>query len=202
MRLLFLILLILLLPLSARATQANQIRAVDFKNFTYPWYPSGYRPPYRGRKVTLKNGEYMVDKRGNDNDVWFGLANVSYADLTEDGKEEAIVTVTVNLNPNGSFACTFIYSMSGNAPRLLWKYETGDRAFGGLRSIRVSDGSIIFEQYDASFNDKPTPCITCPKRFVRSSYRWRGNHFRKIKSETIPYKGEGIEFLGYPGNSK
>ncbi|HEU0143437.1 MAG TPA: hypothetical protein VFQ47_01510 [Nitrososphaera sp.] len=202
MRLLLFILLTSLFASSPHPIQASQIRAVDWRNFTYPWYPSGYRSPYRVRKVTLKSGEYVVDERGNENDVLFSLANVSYADLTGDGKEEAIVTLTGIFNPNGSYACTFIYSMKGNSPRLLWKHETGDRAFGGLRSIRVDGSNLIVEQYDASFNDKPVPCMICSKRFVRASYRWNGKRFRKTKSETLPYNGNGIEFLGYPSDSR
>jgi len=110
----------------------------------------------------------------------------------------SFVVVTGIFNPNGSYACIFIYSMRGNVPRLLWKHETGDRAYGGLRGIRVADGNLSIEEYDVGNEE---PCMTCPKRFIRSYYRWNGNRFRRIKAETLPYNGNGVEFLGYPSDS-
>lgn len=128
----------------------------------------------------------------------FSLANVSYADLTRDGNEEAVVTVDAGFNPNGSRACIFIYGMSGSAPTVLWSHETGDRAYGGLRSIRIADVDLIIEQYASSLNEKPVPCMTCAKQYTRAIYQWDGSHFREINVETLPNEDENIDFLGYP----
>lgn len=179
------------------AIPTRSIKEVDFKNFTYPWYPSGYKTPYNVKKVTLDNGEHLVDERGDISGILFVLTNVSYADLTSDGFEEAIVTVTGIFNPNGSYACVFIYSPKGNFPQLLWKHETGDRAYGGLRSIRVAESNLIVEQYDTGNEE---PCMICAKGFVRSYYQWNGKSLRKLKSEIFPWEG-GVMFLGYPSDA-
>jgi hypothetical protein len=46
---------------SLLAIPTRSIKEVDFKNFTYPWYPSGYNPPYNVRRVALENGEYFTN---------------------------------------------------------------------------------------------------------------------------------------------
>lgn len=184
---------------------SSPIRKVDFKNFTYPWYPTGYVPPNGRRQIRLQSGEMKVEAAKNTDRLWASLANVSYADLTGDGKEEAIVTVVTNFDPNGSLGCIFIYNIGTGEPRLLWSHETGDRANAGLRSIRVEGLDLVVEQYDIKFDwpkgkyeDETALC--CPKRFIRSHYRWDGEHFEKSKSETLPNEYNNARFLGYPSD--
>ncbi len=195
-------------PPQATATPSplSPIRKFDFKNFTYPWYPTGYTPPRGERKITLRNGEMKVDSVKNTDRLWASLANVSYADLTGDGKEEAIATVTTNFDPNGSVACIFVYTLRGNEPKVLWSHETGDRANGGLRSLKVEGGfELVVEQYDIKFDSakgsyEEGTALCCPKRFIRSRYRWDGEHFEKSKSETLPNEYDNARFLGYPSD--
>lgn len=187
------------------SSRTSPIRQVDFKNFTYPWYPTGYPPPHAKRKITLRDGEMKKDAVKNIDRIWASLANVSYADLTGDGSEEAIVTVVTNFDPNGSVACVFLYRLRNGEPRLLWSHETGDRANGGLRSIKVEGFDLVVEQYEiksdwskGSYEDGTALC--CPKRFIRCHYRWNGEKFEKSKSETLPNEYKDAEFLGYPSD--
>ena len=184
---------------------SSPIREVDFKNFTYPWYPCGYPAPHGERKITLRDGEMKVDAVKNIDRLRAGLPNVSYADLTGDGKEEAIVTVVTNFDPNGSVACIFVYTLKSGEPKLLWSHETGDRADGGLRSIRVEGFDLVVEQYDIKFDwakgsYEEGTALCCPKRFIRSHYRWDGEHFEKSASETLLNESKTVEFLGYPSD--
>jgi hypothetical protein len=181
------------------------IRKIDFKNFTYPWYPSGYAPPGGERRITLHNGEMKVEAAKNTDRLWASLANVSYADLTGDGREEAIVTITTNFDPNGSMACIFVYDLRGNQPKLLWSHETGDRANGGLRTLRVEGFDLVVEQYELKFDEtkgsyEEGTALCCPKRFIRTHYRWDGTRFDKSQSETLPNEYDNARFLGYPGS--
>src|SRR5712692_5706548 len=190
---------------TASPSPSSSIRKVDFKNFTYPWYPSGYPAPHGERKITLRDGEMKVDAVKNIDRLRAGLPNVSYADLTGDGKEEAIVTVVTNFDPNGSVACIFVYTLRSDEPKLLWSHETGDRANGGLRSLRVEGFDLVVEQYDIKFDwakgsYEEGTALCCPKRFIRSHYRWDGEHFEKSKSETLPNEYDNARFLGYPSD--
>lgn len=189
----------------ANPSSASPIRKIDFKNFTYPWYPTDYTPPHGERKITLRDGEMKVDAAKNTDRLWASLANVSYADLTGDGKEEAIVTVTTNFDPNGSVACIFVYTLRSDEPKLLWSHETGDRADGGLRSLRVEGFDLVVEQYDIKFDRakgsyEEGTALCCPKRFIRARYRWDSEHFAKSKSETLPNEYDNARFLGYPSD--
>lgn len=153
----------------------------------------------------LRDGEMKVEAVKNIDRVWASLANVSYADLTGDGREEAIATVVTNFDPNGSVACIFIYNLGNGDPRLLWSHETGDRANGGLRSIKVEGFDLVVEQYEIKFDwskgsYEDGTALCCPKRFVRSHYRWNGEKFEKTKSETLPNEHKDAEFLGYPSD--
>lgn len=184
---------------------SSPIRKVDFKNFSYPWYPTGYTPPHGKREITLREGEMKVDAVRNTDRLWASLANISYADLAGDGTEEAIVTITTNFDPNGSVAAIFVYTLRGGEPKLLWSHESGDRADGGLRSIRVEGFDLIVEQYDIQFDwakgsYEEGTALCCPKRFIRSTYRWDGEHFEKGKSETLPNEYKNARFLGYPSD--
>lgn len=187
-------------PAPAQSERASKslIRAIDFKNFTYPWYPEGYIPPYKGRKVTLQNGEIRVNAIPSKKveNVWLTLDNISYVDLTGDDRDEAIVTVGGVTTFNSGSACIFIYAMIGGMPKLLWHHETGDRAYGGLRSIRTENRDLIVEQYDSKFGEEETP-MCCPKKFIRTYYRWDRKHFQKLKSETLPNEYENARFTGY-----
>lgn len=188
-------------PVDVKNRTEQLIDSVDFKNFTFPWYPRGYRPPSGKRNITLRNGELVVDDTGTTNDVLFSLINVSLADLTGDNVKEAIVTVTANFNPGGSYACTFIYALKSGRLILLWKLESGDRAYGGLRRISLTDSSVIIEKYASKFGEDETP-ICCPKRFHRLYYKWNGTQFQKIRAEELPNEFEDARFLGYPEESR
>src|SRR5437588_7794847 len=183
----------------ASASPSGAIRRIDFKNFTYPWYPTDYSRPQGERKITLRDGEMKVEGVKNTDRLWSSLANVSYADLTGDSQEEAIITVTTNFDPNGSVACIFVYTMRSNEPKLLWLHETGDRANGGLRSLKVESFDLVVEQYDIKFDSakgsyEEATALCCPKRFIRSRYRWDGEHFEKRKWETWPNEYDNERF--------
>jgi hypothetical protein len=188
-------------PANVEERVGQVIDTVDFKNFTFPWYPKGYSPPSGKRNVSLRDGELVVDVHGNKNDVLFSLINVSLADLTGDNAKEAIVTVLANFNPGGSYACTFVYTFKSGRPLLLWKLENGDRAYGGLRKINVTDGSLIVEKYASKFDEDETP-VCCPKRFHRLYYKWNGKQFQKMRTEELPNEFEDARFLGYPEESR
>ncbi len=158
-----------------------QIRSVDWKNFSYPWYPADTRPPYRGRKITLVNGEFKVDanRRRNIENLWVTFSNVAYADLTGDGRDEAIVLINGIETFNSGTGCIFVYTMSRGRLRLLWLHETGDRGMGGLKELKVVNRDLLVEQYEDN------RCMACTDRWRRTLYRWNGRRFRIAKSEVF-----------------
>jgi hypothetical protein len=182
---------------SPTSKQPNAIRDVDFKNFTYPWYPSFLKS--RSREVTLHDGKLEIeeDRQAGIGNLSLELNDVSYVNLRGDGKEEAIVTVAGITGVNRFLGSVFVYAIEKEKPKLLWQHETGDRADGGSRRIGVEKGMLILEEYVRSEGDGG---LCCPKIFIRSNYRWSGNHFEKISSETFPNEYKNAEFLGYPSS--
>jgi len=88
----------------------SAIRQVDFKNFTYPlsgpllghdrlqWLPTDVRP--QRKRIHLLNGEDLTKSSsvvvdGREYVEWegFTLKSVSFADLTGNGQEEAIIVL-------------------------------------------------------------------------------------------------------------
>ncbi|HST53749.1 MAG TPA: hypothetical protein VLJ61_17205 [Pyrinomonadaceae bacterium] len=170
--------LLLLLTLQpAYSQQRKSIRRVDFKNFTYPRW---------GR---MKNGE-LQEKRSSFGRLVGGgnLADVSYGDVTGDGKEEAIVFITLVSGGSALPGEVYIYTMRNARPRLLWNFSTGDRADGGLHGIYADKGKLVVELNGPKRGIEPD---CCPKRFTRTRYAWRGGWFRPIRKQTLPMPEPG-----------
>jgi hypothetical protein len=180
-------------------SNSDPIRQIDFKNFTYPWYPSFLKSPRPTRQVALHDGKFEVieDQRADIKNLMLELEDVSYSDLTGDGKEEAIVTISGVSVFNRFVGSIFLYTVTGKQQKLLWQHEIGDRADGGLRRIAVEGRFVIVEQYQRSEGDGG---LCCPKQFVRTSLRWNGLSFERIKKETLTNEYDNAEFLGYPSD--
>src|SRR5215212_2165008 len=92
----------------------NQIRKIDFKNFTYEPYCVGEEK----RKITVKNGEYTLNK-GDYDRMYFTVTNVTYGDANGDQIEDAIVLTICNTGGTGQFSEGFIYGVKDGKPELL-----------------------------------------------------------------------------------
>lgn len=181
----------------------RDIRLIDFKNFTYNWFPK-YGDVIIKKKIVLRNGrneEVEISGPGihplGDSYREF-LADVSYADLTGNGIEEAVVTVGVDFyrSPN---RCIFIFGENDGKALLLWQYETNtaDRNLD-WRGHKIIHGNLVIEEYDTKFGDPP---ICCPLRYFRKTFAWNGKSFEEIKVEIIQYDKQSREFTGYPSDS-
>ena len=183
---------ILLLTLSIFAQQqAESIRSVDFKNFTYPACVGTKTGPLsKAKRASLRNGELEVGDLGkNEEPVNVSVSNVTYGDLTGDGQEEAIVSLTYLFYPHGSAGCTFIYTPGRIRPRLLWQ-----EGFERLRRVAIENRGLTFEDYLFS----PSDAYCCPKKYLRTFYRWNGKRFSKVRQQTLANEYEDGRFLGYP----
>jgi hypothetical protein len=171
-------------PTSISERPLTGIRQINFKNFTYPWYPSYLKAASRSREVTLQDGKFEVreDAKAGIRYLLLELDDVSYTDLLGDAREEAIVYLRGISVMNRFVGCIFVYAVDGAAPKLLWQYETGDRADGGLQKMDIENQSLVIEQYTLD----GAAGLCCPKRFVRQSFKWDGKEFRAVKSVTLP----------------
>src|SRR5438445_8321866 len=81
-----------------RVITCATIRSVDFKNFSFDWYPRWADTPSIGRKIVLREGSMDTGFDYGKEPREFYLMDaepISYGDLTGDGTEEAVLAVGI-----------------------------------------------------------------------------------------------------------
>src|SRR5260370_1062603 len=114
-----LLLLSILIALSIASTASAQnssaprsIRDVDFKNFTFNWYPRDADTPPVGRKIVLTNGEMDTGWVGEERRTFFLINQpIKYGDLTGDGNEEAVVVLGTIISGMARPGVIFVYTI-------------------------------------------------------------------------------------------
>ena len=183
------------------AAQTN-IRQVDFKNFTYPlsgtllghdrlqWLDMAGAHSNR-KPIHLVNGEDLTKSSsfvmdGHEYTQWegFTLQSVEFADVTGDGREEAIVVLHYRTGGTQQTDYVYIYSFADGQPKLLAYFHTGDRAYSGLCKVFGADGKLVVELFDPE--KEIGDC--CSSGIVRTRYTWHNERFEafgKSERETL-----------------
>ena len=165
--------------------QFSRIRSIDFSNFIYRGGDSGLQPT-----ITLRHG---VSKEIS-NQPQMRLVDVIYSDVTGDKSDDAIVILSTNTGGSALPHTVFIYSLKQKSLILLWTFETGDRASGGLRRVYGEKGELVVELYgkgkvigtDLYGPDGMSGGDCCPTHFTRARYKWNGDRFvRRGKLEVL-----------------
>ncbi len=190
------------LALQSACAQAN-IRQVDFKNFAYPlkdhllghnelkWLTAqiGCKPILR--TVQLRNGtdldKTQIQAGGREYAQYegFTLQEVSYAKLTGNSDEVAIVVLTYHTGGTQTTNYVYLYAFEAGKPKLLAYCHTGDRAYFGLHKVYDERGTLVFELFDP----KKRQGDCCSSGIVRTRYRWAGGRFVHVgSSEELPLK--------------
>jgi len=168
-------------------TPDSPIRKIDFENFSYP-FPD---EPKSRKRIKLRDGEQpptQFSKHGIPQDIGYGLSDVSYGDLTNDGIEEAIVDLGLIHSGTAITSYVYIYTYRDGRPALLWSFATGDRADGGFRKVAAENGELIVELKGRNkvigtnlyADDGTGKGDCCPDAFTRTRYRWRDGRFRPL----------------------
>jgi hypothetical protein len=129
--------LLLLAALAATACQpavpgdlpgpAASVRETDFRNFRYA---------HPGTAIRLVDGaQPEVRRNGIVSESGYYLDSIAYADVTGDGGEEAVVIIEELTGGSATPHWVFIYGNGEGRSRLLWSFQTGDRATGGLKEV-------------------------------------------------------------------
>lgn len=165
---------------SAETPVNDEIRKVDFKNFTYQ--PACLGVDDKAENVTVKNGEFSEEKKIDEftEHYYFNVFSVVYGDVNGDGSEDAVVLTVCNTGGTGNFTEGFVYEMKNGKPTLLTVIPGGDRAYGGLREARVEDGVLIIESNDPG----ETGGACCPEYIVTTKYKVKGDKLEQIGAET------------------
>ncbi|HMO80400.1 MAG TPA: hypothetical protein PKD24_06380 [Pyrinomonadaceae bacterium] len=173
----------------------QNIRDVDLRNFTYSAHCAGADP----EDVTVKDDEFYEEKKEEDfvDRFFFKVIEVSYGDLTGDGREEAVVITVCNTGGTGNFTEGFVFGISSGKAMLLARIAGGDRAYGGLRSASVEEGTLVVETNDAG--EFGGAC--CPEAIITTKYKVSGG---KLVQTGKPERKElyPAERLSFPKGSR
>ena len=167
--------------ISAVKKTDSSIRKFDFKNFTYPLTKD--QGGGNGETFTLKNGK----QEGNENRGEATLQTIEYGDVTNDGSEEAMISVYPYSGGNCQCYMVFIYTLENKKPKILWSFDTWDKAEGGFKRAYSENGALIVELFgDSRFeNDKwnfripegKFKGLCCPTVYTKNRFKWNGDKF-------------------------
>lgn len=85
----------------------------------------------------------------------------------------------------------YVFTIENRRPKLLWSFETGDRADGGIRQIYAQQGQLVVELFgkdriigkELFKGDEP---LCCPKSYTQTRYRWTDKKFDQVSAEVLP----------------
>ena len=172
----------------------QQIRQVDFKNFTYPlsghllghssfqWLDGSTANSNRkliqladGKDLT-KISSFVLDRKEYAQYEGFTLESVRYADLTGDGNDEAIVDLLYHSGGTQTTDYVYIYTLDQDRPKLLAYCHTGSRSDSGLYSVYGKKGLLVFELFDPT----RTQGDCCSSGVLISRYKWQSGVFKRV----------------------
>jgi hypothetical protein len=168
--------------LAFTTTAAGQNIGPDFKSSSYPW--SG--PPSwserlewlhisSSKTVRLTNGRWadpsQSEESANGTASFAGLTleSVTWADITGEGRDDAIVVIRYDTGGTQFSYFVYLYSMRAGRPHLLGCFHAGDRAYSGLYRVYAQNKELVVELFDPA--KRTGDC--CSSGFIRTRYRWK-----------------------------
>jgi hypothetical protein len=162
------------------------IRETDFRNFRYAFGETSW---------TLVNG---TEGDAGEEELRYELDQISYGDVTGDGRDEALVTITAETGGTMRPHWVFVYGAGARSPELLWAFASGDRAAGGLKRVYAESGTLMVELLGKNMipsdpetfgaHDDTAQGACCPGTFTRTRYAWNGRAFvLRGPPEVLPY---------------
>jgi hypothetical protein len=163
-------------------------RPFNFLDFTFPGSKGNFEADeYPCESFTLQSGQSGNASQG------FTLEKVSYEDVNGDGLDDAIVTLGVRTNGSAGVNHVYIFDLHGDEPKLIWGFESGDRAWGGLKDVYGQGGELVVELYGKGtrvgsvMGATVSDAVCCPKSATRTRYKWHKEAFEQDgKQELLP----------------
>jgi hypothetical protein len=154
----------------------SSIRKVDFKNFSYP-----QTGEYEGFKIKDGTKNPKKDEDGAK------LQNIEYGDVTNDGIEDATIDISPLMDGNCQCEMVFVYTIKNNKHKLLWNFDTWDRAEGGFKKAYAENGNLVVEtfgdnifendKWNFNFPKEGAGGLCCPTKFTKIVFKWNGAKF-------------------------
>jgi hypothetical protein len=157
---------------------------INFKNFIYPGIRGDADVPTDN--FELRHGRFGDWREGMQ------FRKVSFGDISGDGIDEAIVSLSVEDDGSQARDAVYVFTLERARPKVIYFMESGDRAAGGLRQAYAKGGALVLELWGPGntlddMNNSDRSGLCCPQTFTRSRYRWREQALTQEGScETLP----------------
>ena len=178
-------LLLALSTLVGATDKPSDIRAIDFKNFSFPWNHQVARADrstwnwIASRPQTLihvENGIHFFREAGQS-DSHFGprisVDSVTYGDLDGDRSEEAAVHLNYGTGGTQNWDYLYVYKLGDGRAKLIGLLVSGERGDGGLVRSVIQNGLLVLDFADP--DRRVGDC--CSEGYIRVHYRWRDGAF-------------------------
>jgi hypothetical protein len=159
----------------------SSVRRIDFRNMDYPETICANMPTESFR---LRRGLFGTT------DFGMKLRSISFGDVSGDGNDEAIVAFDQLSDGSGSWNSVYVFALEQKQPKVIYVFETGDRAQGGLRTAFAEGGEFVLELWgpgntlERTFGSDGTG-LCCPWTFTRTRYQWLKQIFQQVGSPEI-----------------
>ena len=177
--------ILLLATTSYAQTNAQAIRKVDFRNFSYN---TCFDEDKKTTRIT--NGKYARKIKDGDSSygVYFEVRAVVYGDLDGDGQEEAVVDTICNSGGTGQFTDGLVYRMQNGKPVQIGSVGVGDRADGGLHEVKFVNGQLKVARYGGNSG------ACCPDYIETYTYKLTGKGLveagKPVRSDYVSKDGD------------
>lgn len=178
---------------SIKPSLDTSIREIDFANMTYT--TSIINLDSKKKHFKLKDGIY---KEKLPDGGWLvpyttiGLLCVIYGDVTDDGRDDAIVVLVQDNEVQAQPHFIYIFTLIDKKPKIIWAHGAGSEGNGGIKIIKIEDGVLVIELFgkgtavEESLDDQDEKSYDCcPKYFTQSRYQWNGKDFKSIYKEAF-----------------
>ncbi len=162
--------------------KVSPIRSIDFANYKYPGSRGHFSTAeYATNGFTLRGGKSKQTLK----QYGMTLKSIAYGDVTGDGVEEAMISLVIETDGSAGVNHVYIYTLSDGVPKFLWGFESGDRAWGGLKRVYAERGDLVVELYgrgtqiDGDLGATEPVGLCCPRSITRTRYEWKGTCFRQ-----------------------
>ncbi len=127
----------------------QDIKEVDFKNFTYlkinNQETNGKVRCLQG-DFTVKNGLFEEKNSTRFNwasEIRFSIDEIFYGDLTNDGKDEAIIKSSCIFNLTDPKTEAYIFTLQNQEPQFVTFIEGGGATDGAIKSLKILPEGIL-----------------------------------------------------------
>ena len=115
------------------------------------------------------------------------MGKIEYGDVTNDRNEEAMINIQPITGGNCQCEMVFIYTLKNKKPKLLWSFDTWDRAEGGFKKIYAENSNLAVEtfgdnkfengKWEFNFPKDNFSGYCCPTAYTKIIFKWNGENF-------------------------